>query len=87
MNLEELKHDVDQLLRAAGFPRATKEEMGESVQLTALSLSFGSVSLSVVTERQARRMRWRSSVKPARPCIWRMMRLVLVFTPSVPPLW
>lgn len=25
-------------------------------------------------------------VGPARPCIWRMMRLVLVFTPSVPPL-
>src|SRR4051812_10762191 len=33
-----------------------------------------------------RRMRCRSRVKPARPCIWRAIRLVLVLTPSVGPL-
>jgi hypothetical protein len=32
------------------------------------------------------RTRWRRRVKPARPCIWRAIRLVLVMTPSVGPL-
>lgn len=31
-------------------------------------------------------MRWRRRLKPARPCIWRAIRLVLVLTPSVGPL-
>jgi hypothetical protein len=32
-------------------------------------------------------MRWRSRVKPARPYICRLIIFVLVFTPSVRPLW
>ncbi len=36
--------------------------------------------------RYPRRMRWRRRVKPARPCIWRAIRLVLVLMPSVGPL-
>lgn len=48
----------------------------------------GPVSLSMVAKGvHYPRTRWRSRAKkPARPCIWRAMRLVLVLTPSVGPL-
>lgn len=49
----------------------------------------GSIALSVVAEGEAhpRRMRCRRSRKPARPYICLLISLVLVLTPSVPPLW
>ena len=49
-----------------------------------LCRTFGGGRVGV---RQARRMRWRRRVKPARPYICRLSIFVRVFTPSVLPLW
>jgi hypothetical protein len=73
--------EVQWLLRAddrAGFRAHSSAVPGGVCQNERPCLAFGGDGGC----GYPRRMRWRSRVKPARACIWRAIRLVLVLTPG-----